>query len=68
MDRSQQYKDGYRRASKNAVEWLQQRAASMTDSHARDILNAAAFRLGVEAKAAWGSLGICQDKEIDDED
>lgn len=56
MDRSQQYKDGYRRASKDAVEWLQQRAASMNDPHARDILNAAAFRLGDHAKATAKDL------------
>lgn len=44
--RSEQYRDGQRNALKWVVEWLSNRAASMIDPHAVQILNSASFALG----------------------
>jgi hypothetical protein len=46
--RSEPYRQGYRAARKDAIEWLHSRARSMNDPHARDVLNSAAFNMGVE--------------------
>ena len=51
MKRSPQYTQGYRAATKHAVEWLHQRAREMNDGHARRILNSAAFTFG-QSRAA----------------
>src|SRR5690606_38110786 len=37
--RSAQYRDGYRRASKDCVEWLHDEAKRMNDPHAMRVLN-----------------------------
>jgi hypothetical protein len=47
---SDQYRQGYRRASKDAVDWLHREAAEMNDPHAKRILDAAAFHLGIALK------------------
>lgn len=47
-DRSPDYRAGHRRAARAAVAWLHRRAGEMSDPHARQILNAAAFNLGSE--------------------
>lgn len=46
MSRSEQHMQGYRRATKDAIEWLHHRALEMNDPHAQQILNSAAFSLG----------------------
>jgi hypothetical protein len=45
--RSQDYRDGYARALKDCVNWLHVRAQGMNDHHATQLLNSAAFALGV---------------------
>ncbi len=50
MDRSEEYKQGYRAATKDAVTWLHERAKLMRDAHAIDVLNTTAFHYGQEAK------------------
>ena len=50
MDRSPQYVQGYRAASKDAVSWLHKTANEMSDPHARAVLNLAAFWFGQESK------------------
>ena len=44
--RSPQFIDGYRAATKDAIQWLHDRAAEMNDPKARDVLHSAAFNLG----------------------
>lgn len=56
MARSTQFKDGYRCASKDAVEWLHARAALMNDPHAQQILNSAAFNLGTDCALNGGKI------------
>lgn len=51
MKRSPQYTQGYRAATKHAVEWLHQRAREMNDGHAKRILDSAAFSFG-QSRAA----------------
>jgi len=46
MDRSEQHKQGYRHAAKDAVEFLLERARGCNDGNAKAILNSAAFTLG----------------------
>jgi NAD(P)H-dependent FMN reductase len=46
--RSPQYTQGYRAATKDAIDWLHRRAAEMNDPKARDVLNSAAFSYGQE--------------------
>jgi hypothetical protein len=52
MDRSEQFTQGYRSAAKDAVQWLHERAASMNDPHAVQVLNSAATNLGWDIKRA----------------
>ncbi len=58
MSRSSQHTEGYRRAAKDAIEWLHDRASEMNDPHARSILNSAAYSLGV----AFGSKDVIPTK------
>ena len=46
MKRSPQYTQGYRAATKDAIEWLHQHAREMNDPSARQILNSAALSFG----------------------
>lgn len=48
--RDQHWHDGHRNGVKWAIEWLHRRAKEMNDPHAKEILNTAAFNMGVEAK------------------
>ena len=50
-DRDHRWIDGRRNGIKWAVRFLHERAQEMGDPKAADILNAAAFNMGVEAKA-----------------
>lgn len=50
MNRSPEYTQGYRAAVKWAITWLHQRANEMNDPHAKQILDARAFEMGVDAK------------------
>lgn len=52
MSRSQQFEDGYRSAMKDCITWLSERAKSMSDPHATDVLNCAAFSLGCRVRDA----------------
>lgn len=52
MSRSEEYMQGRRAGIKWAISWLHERAKEMNDEHARLILNAAAFNMGVKAKSA----------------
>ena len=45
--RSPQYLQGYRAATRAAIDWLHLRASEMNDGHARNLLHSAAFGLGV---------------------
>jgi len=45
MERSEQFQQGWRNASKACVEWLHDEAKRMNDPHARQVLNDAAFHL-----------------------
>lgn len=47
MDRSEDYKNGFRHASRIAVHEQHKQANDMNDPNAQQVLNAAAFRLGV---------------------
>ena len=51
-DRSPDFQAGHRLALRRAVAWLHDEAANMNDPKARDILNTAAFGLGVAAAQA----------------
>lgn len=55
--RSSQYKQGHRAATKEAVAWLHERAREMNDPHAQQVLNSAAFSLGVEGRRAFEGSG-----------
>ena len=46
MDRNQDHIEGYRRAAKDAVEFLENRAREFNDPHAKQVLHSAAFNLG----------------------
>lgn len=48
MGRSADYKSGIKEGVRFAITWLHARAYSMNDPKARQILNSAAFSLGVE--------------------
>lgn len=48
--RSDDYHNGRREAIKWAVTWLHDKAKSMNDPHAKNILNVAAFCMGQDAK------------------
>jgi hypothetical protein len=50
LARSPQFTDGRRNGIKACIEWLHAEAARMNDPKARDVLNSAAFSLGVEMK------------------
>ena len=47
--RSEQYRNGHRRAIRACVAWLHRQSAEMNDPHAKQVLNAAAFQLGTAA-------------------
>jgi hypothetical protein len=49
---SDKHRDGIRRGMKWAIEWLHNRANEMNDPHAKQVLNAAAFNMGNDAKRA----------------
>lgn len=51
MSGTQDYKRGHRDGIRFAITWLHKRAKEMNDPHAQQVLNAAAFSLGVDAKA-----------------
>jgi NAD(P)H-dependent FMN reductase len=53
--RSDAYQQGYAAAWKDAIEWLQNRAAAMNDEKATAILNSAAFALGSQ-KAVYRKI------------
>lgn len=57
MDRDPKHIEGYRRAAKDAVEFLHERAEAFNDPHAKAILNSAAFSIGVHfayvSKESW---------------
>ena len=44
--RSQQFRDGYAHASREAMSYLHELADSMNDPHARQVLTSAAYGLG----------------------
>lgn len=48
--KSEQYLQGRRAGIQWAITFLHKEAAGMNDPHARQILDGAAFRMGVEAK------------------
>jgi len=48
--RTYDYKCGHRRAMRACIAWLYRRSDQMSDPHAKQILNSAAFSLGVEVK------------------
>jgi hypothetical protein len=50
--RSSDYKAGHRAALRSCVAWLQAEATTMNDPNARNVLNAAAFGLGTQARIA----------------
>lgn len=52
--RRQEYQNGYRAAVKDAITWLHVRATEMNDQKAIDVLNSAAFSMGVDG-AEWSS-------------
>lgn len=51
MDRTKEHIEGYRRASKDAVEWLHNRGRQMNDPHAKLVLDCAADHLGSHLKS-----------------
>lgn len=53
--RSITYRQGQRNAQTWAVEWLHHRARCMNDSHAQDILNVAAFYLGIDGSRRFAT-------------
>ena len=57
MTRSAAYRDGFREASKMAVSALHQEANMMNDPHARRILDAAAFAIGILMKRRLEAMG-----------
>jgi hypothetical protein len=44
------YKRGARDGKRWAIRWLHERAKEMNDPHATQILNSAAFSMGIDAK------------------
>lgn len=48
--RAPSYRQGQRNAQTWVVEWLHRRAQSMNDPAARQLLNGAAFELGIDGK------------------
>jgi hypothetical protein len=44
------YKRGARDGKRWAIRWLHERAKEMNDPHATQVLNAAAFNMGIDAK------------------
>lgn len=54
MDRSHQFRDGYRNAAKEAITWLHSRAKEMNDPSAIAALNVAAHDLGVQFRDRSG--------------
>lgn len=52
MGRSDDYQSGEREGVRKAIAWLHHRAQQMADPHAEQVLNAAAFSLGVALKRA----------------
>ena len=57
MKRSPQYTQAYRAATKDAIEWLHQRAREMNDTRARRILHSAAFSFGQSRSADKRAAG-----------
>lgn len=57
------YDRGFRDGLRWAITWLHNNASEMRDSRARDILNTAAFGLGVEGGAARAE-GVNQGQSI----
>ncbi len=57
MTRSQQFRDGFRRASKAAVTIAHEEAARMNDPHARGILDTVALTLGAGLKRRLQEMG-----------
>ena len=53
MARSRQFIDGWRHSEKSLVAWLFDRARSMSDPHARAIMNVAADDFGKWAKGRY---------------
>ena len=51
-DRSADYTAGHRRAGRACIAWLHRRAEQMDDPKAIEILNSAAFSLGVDLSLA----------------
>ena len=52
MTQMHPYKRGARDGKRWAIRWLHERAKEMLDPHARQILNSAAFSMGLDAKRA----------------
>jgi len=50
MARVRQYIDGKREGTKLVIAWLHARADRMNDPRAKNILNSAAFNLGIDAR------------------
>lgn len=53
MTQMDPHKRGFRAGQRWAITWLHERAKSMNDPHARDVLNSAAFQMGVDAKIVY---------------
>lgn len=51
---SQQFRDGYRVAARDAIAFLNERARLMNDEHAKTVLNSAAFNLSVMFRGMYG--------------
>jgi len=55
--------DGRRNGIKWAITWLHERANEMGDPHAKIVLDAAAFNMGVEAKRGCPPLPHNKDRQ-----
>jgi hypothetical protein len=56
VSRSEQYIQGRRAGIKWAITWLHERASEMNDPQAKQILNSAAFNMGVDTKTDPSAL------------
>lgn len=56
MDRSDDYRRGYREAITRAVTWLHAKADEMNDPKAKALYNTAAFQMGTDFSSENGRL------------